>query len=107
MLLHKIKPLKFSLYLALAATVIGLITVVLNWHLFDYWGGPIIGYKLLLFPGNMSLVYFWHPVFTEEVDLLPKVAMVLFGQFSLVFAATFVFSKLTLLLTRYLIKRNI
>ena len=74
---------------ALAATLIGLITFNLNWTLYDYFEGPLPGYDVLLFPGNLSLVYFWHPLFTEEVALLPKLGMILIGQFVLVYAVVF------------------
>ncbi|WP_395345310.1 hypothetical protein PN836_010185 [Ningiella sp. W23] len=87
------KPTQIALYAALAAVLIGLITFSLSWNFFDYWGGPIFGYSVLLFPGNLSLVYFWHPIFTEEVDLLPKLAMLLTGQFVLVYLFTFLVVK--------------
>lgn len=42
------------------------------------------GYEILLFLGNLTLVYVWHPLFTEEVDLYPKLALILLGQFLIV-----------------------
>lgn len=52
------------------------------------------GYQILLFPGNLTLEYLWHPLFTEEINLLPKLAMVLVGQFVLVTLVAFVIRKL-------------
>ncbi|ALS98235.1 hypothetical protein AT746_08230 [Lacimicrobium alkaliphilum] len=46
------------------------------------------GYGVLLFPGNFMLVYVWHPLFTEEIDFWPKLALQLSGQFIVVVAFT-------------------
>jgi len=80
--------LKISLFAGLVASFIGLIALVLSWNLFDYFGGPLPGYQFLLFPGNLSLVHVWHPLFTEEIDLVPKMGLVLVGQFTIVAAVT-------------------
>lgn len=76
-----------SLGAGLIATLIGLVTFVLSWNFYEVWNGPIPGYQVLLFPGNMSLVLIWHPLFTEEIALYPKLALILLGQF--VFVALF------------------
>lgn len=76
--------LKFSSYAGVAATSVGFVVLILNWNLFDYFGGPLPGYNFFLFPGNLSLVYVWHPLFTEEVDLIPKMGLILLGQFTIV-----------------------
>lgn len=68
----------------LVFTLVGLITFCLSWHFFDVWGGPIPGYGILLYPAKLSLVYLWHPLFTEEIDMLPKLALMLVGQFTVV-----------------------
>ena len=39
------------------------------------------GVQLILFPGNLTLKYFWHPLFTEEVNFWPKLLMLMLGQF--------------------------
>ncbi|MGX5913227.1 hypothetical protein ACR0ST_00645 [Aliidiomarina sp. Khilg15.8] len=67
-----------------AAVVIGVIAFALSWNLWDIWGGPMPGVQVLLFPGNLTLVYVWHPLFTEEVTFWPKLAMLLVGQFVVV-----------------------
>lgn len=70
-----------DVWIGAVSTIIGLIVFTLNWQFWDLWNEPIPGYQVLLFPGNVSLVYFWHPLFTEEVNLLPKLLMILTGQF--------------------------
>ena len=80
-------PLQYlssSVFAGVLAAIVGLITFVLSWNFYDFWGGPMPGYRLLLFPGNVSLIYVWHPLFTEEVDLYPKLALILIGQFFIV-----------------------
>lgn len=82
-----------SIYKALLAgsiaSLIGLLTFTLNHQLIDHLGGPIPGYQVILLPGNLSLVYFWHPIFTEEVNFWPKLIMLLTGQFTLVAGVTY------------------
>ena len=46
------------------------------------------GIQVLLYPGNLSLVYVWHPLFTEEVNFWPKLALQMLGQFALVACST-------------------
>ena len=75
---------RIAIYSGIVATIIGLIAFSLSWNLWEYFDGPLPGYQLLLFPGNLTLIYFWHPVFTEEVNFWPKLVMLLFGQFVLV-----------------------
>ncbi len=81
------------MFSGVAAAVIGLVAFTLSWNLWDVWGGPLPGFQLLLFPGNLTLVYIWHPLLTEEINFWPKLALLLFGQFLVVF---FVVGLLTL-----------
>ncbi|MGB0937865.1 MAG: hypothetical protein ACPGTQ_10435 [Colwellia sp.] len=76
------------------STVIGAIAFTLSWNLWEVFNGPLPGYQLFLFPGNLSLIHFWHPLFTEEVNFWPKLAILLFGQFSVVTFVTIVLLKL-------------
>jgi hypothetical protein len=82
-----------AMFSGVAAAVIGLVAFTLSWNLWDVWGGPLPGFQLLLFPGNLTLVYIWHPLLTEEINFWPKLALLLFGQFLVVF---FVVGLLTL-----------
>ncbi|WP_419147792.1 hypothetical protein [Pseudoalteromonas 'SMAR'] len=76
------KTVKFSCYVGLTAVIIGLIAFSLSWNLWDFWGGrPMPGVQLILLPGNLTLKYFWHPLFTEEVNFWPKLLMLMLGQF--------------------------
>jgi len=75
---------KVVIYSGLIATIIGLIALSLSWNLWEFFSGPLPGYQILLFPGNLSLIYFWHPIFTEEVNFWPKLLMLLCGQFVVV-----------------------
>lgn len=74
----------YSIKAGLAATVLGLLFFIGNRLLFDFNGGPIWGYYLVLLPGNLSLNYVWHPLFTEEINFWPKLILLLIGQFSTV-----------------------
>ena len=85
---------KMALFSGLFAALIGLVTFLLSWNLYDVVGGPLPGYKILLFPANMSLIYIWHPLFTEEIALLPKLTMMLIGQFVIVSSIVAVFISL-------------
>lgn len=85
---------KISIFSGLIGTAIGLITFILHWNFFDIIGGPLPGYQFLLFPARMTLIYFWHPLFTEEISLLPKLAMMLVGQFTLVSSSAYLLAKL-------------
>lgn len=67
-----------------ASVVIGLAAFGLNWSLWDLWGGPMPGIQVLLFPGNLTLTYIWHPLFTEEVNFWQKLALQMLGQFVVV-----------------------
>ena len=42
------------------------------------------GYKVFLFPGNLTLIYIWHPLFTEELGYWSKLILLLLGQFVVV-----------------------
>lgn len=78
------KTIHIAAFSGLIATIIGLVTFTLSWHFFEFWGGPIPGYSILLYPGNISLIYLWHPLLTEEINLLPKLSLILLGQFTVV-----------------------
>ena len=79
-------PMPLSLVCGCVAVFIGALWFGLNWQFYEYWGGPMPGYQIVLAPGNLSLVLFWHPIFTEEVNLYPKLGMILNGQFVIVTA---------------------
>lgn len=85
--------------IAIVAVIVGLITFTLSWILFDYFHGPIPGYDVLLFPANLSLVYLWHPLFTEEVNLLPKLGLMMIGQFVCVYSFVEVILRIRRLIT--------
>jgi hypothetical protein len=76
--------MRIALYSGLVSVVIGTITFTLHWSLFDVIAGPLPGYKVLLFPANLTLVYIWHPIFSEELALLDKFGLMMIGQFTLV-----------------------
>jgi hypothetical protein len=78
------KSASIGVYSGVIATVIGLIAFSLSWNLSEFFEGALPGYQILLFPGNLTLIYFWHPLFTEEVSFWPKLVMLLFGQFVVV-----------------------
>ena len=54
-----------------------------NWLLYDWHGGTLPGYQVLLCLGNLGLIYFWHPIFSEEINFWPKFVMLILGQFGL------------------------
>ncbi|KWT99101.1 hypothetical protein APQ14_18750 [Vibrio toranzoniae] len=78
------KLVSFAIFLGLIAMAVGLLTFTLSWNLWGFFGGPLPGYQIFLFPGNLTLIYFWHPIFTEEVNFWPKLFMLLFGQLLIV-----------------------
>ncbi len=82
--MNKLKTSSIAIYAGVSASVIGLIAFVLSWNMWDVWAGPLPGYQIFLFPGNLTLNYIWHPLFTEELNFWPKLALLLFGQFMLV-----------------------
>jgi len=82
--IKKLNTLTIAIYAGVAAVVIGLTAFTLSWNLWDLWGGPLPGYKVYLFPGNLTLIYIWHPLFTEEVNFWPKLGLLMLGQFSVV-----------------------
>jgi hypothetical protein len=83
--MNQYKTTSIAIYSGVAAVVIGLVAFTLSWNLWDFWGGPMPGFQVLLFPGNLTLIYLWHPLFTEEINFWPKLALLLFGQFVVVF----------------------
>jgi hypothetical protein len=89
--MKQLETITIAVYAGIIAVVIGLIAFILNWTLYEVWDGPIPGYQVLLFPGNVTLVYVWHPLFTEEIDLFPKLGLILFGQFIIVTSIVYPF----------------
>lgn len=79
------KTSTIAIYAGIAAGVIGLVAFTLSWNFWDFWDGPMPGYQLLLYPGHLTLVYIWHPLLTEEINFWPKLMLLLFGQFLVVF----------------------
>lgn len=92
--MNKYHTTTIAVYAGIAAAVIGLVAFTLSWNLWDFWGGPMPGLQLLLFPGNLTLVYIWHPLFTEEVNFWPKLFLLLAGQFVVVFCIVGLFTYL-------------
>lgn len=92
--MNKYHTTTIAIYAGIVAVMIGLIAFTLSWNLWDFWGGPMPGYQLLLFPGYLTLVYIWHPLLTEEINFWPKLALLLFGQFVLVWCFVGLFSYL-------------
>jgi hypothetical protein len=88
------KPHNVAVYSGLIATIFGLIAFTLSWNFWVFFNGPLPGYQFFLFPGNLSLIYFWHPIFTEEVNFWPKLFMLLFGQFVVVAGTVTILIKL-------------
>jgi hypothetical protein len=89
---------KVALGAGTIATLVGLITFGLSWNLWDIIGGPLPGYKVLLFPANLTLIYIWHPLFTAELAFWPKLCLMLAGQFGIVSSVA---ACLTYLVRRY------
>nr|AFT63970.1 hypothetical protein [gamma proteobacterium D250] len=79
--MNKINAVAIALYSGSLALAIGLIAFALNWNV---WGGGMPGYKLFLFPGNLTLIYVWHPLLTEEIDFWEKLFLHSLGQFTVV-----------------------
>lgn len=80
-----ISTIRLSFILGVGAVVIGLIIFAINWNV---WGGGMPGYKFFLFPGNLTLTYIWHPIFTEEMAFWPKLFVHMIGQFTVVSLST-------------------
>lgn len=81
--MHSLKTLHIALIAGVIAVVTGLIAFALNWNFPNFWGGTMPGVSVLLFPGNLTLVYLWHPLFTEEINFWPKLLLLILGQFLL------------------------
>ena len=79
--MNKAKSINIAIFSGFISVIIGLIAFSLSWNLWEFFSGPLPGYQVLLFPGNLTLIYFWHPIFTEEVNFWPKLFMLLLGQF--------------------------
>lgn len=78
------KTTTIAVYTGLISVIIGAATFALSWNFYDILGGPMPGTKVLLFPGSLTLIYVWHPLFTEEINFWPKFALQMFGQFFVV-----------------------
>ena len=87
----KLGTVNISLFCGVAALIVGLLAFSINWSVY---GGGMPGYKVILLPGNLSLVYIWHPIFTEEIDFWPKLALHSFGQFGIVAVFSGIVTKL-------------
>jgi len=85
---------KSAVYSGFIAMIIGLIAFSISWNFWEFFNGPLPGYRIFLFPGNLTLIYFWHPLFTEEVNFWPKLFMLLFGQFVVVMSCVALLIKL-------------
>jgi len=66
------------------AVILGLLVFTLSWTLWSLWDGPMPGYQWALYPGNLLLIYLWHPLFSEEIHFWPKLGLLLLGQFAVV-----------------------
>ena len=82
------KTTTIAVYAGLISVIIGAVTFALSWNLYDVLGGPMPGTKVLLFPGSLTLIYVWHPLFTEEINFWAKFALQMFGQFFVVTTMT-------------------
>jgi len=96
--MNNMKTTTIAVCAGVIAVVIGLGAFALSWNLYDFRGGPMPGIQVLLFPGNLTLIYVWHPLFTEEINFWPKFVLHMFGQF---FVVTF-----TVLLCVSLVKKG-
>jgi len=88
----KYKTVTIACFAGIISVVIGAITFSISWLFWDLSKGPMPGYEMLLLPGNLTLVHIWHPLFTEEVNLIPKLILILAGQFVVVFCVAGVFT---------------
>ncbi|WP_139243633.1 hypothetical protein [Alkalimonas amylolytica] len=92
--MSQLKTSTIAILSGAASVAIGLVAFALSWNLWFFWGGPMPGIRVLLFPGNLSLVYLWHPLFTEEINFWPKLALQMLGQFSFVACAAAVVTRI-------------
>ena len=86
--MHQLKTWRLALLAGTSSVLIGLVSFALHWSLWDFWHGPMPGIQVLLFPGNLTLVYLWHPLFSEELGFWPKLMLQTLGQFAIVTAIT-------------------
>jgi len=99
------KSFKIAVYFGLTAATLGLVIFYLSWNLWDYFDGPLPGQRIILFPGNLSLIYFWHPIFTEEINFWPKLFMLLFGQFILVTSCVVIINQLKRVIKNFITRK--
>lgn len=83
--MNQLSVMKVAVCAGFGAVLVGLIAFIVNWAV---WGGGMPGYRFFLFPGNLTLIYVWHPLFTEEIDFWPKLAVHMLGQFTVVSLST-------------------
>lgn len=82
--MKKAKTFQISICIGLASVIIGALAFALSWNLYDTLAGPMPGTKALLLPGSLTLIYVWHPLFTEEISFWLKFSLQMFGQFFVV-----------------------
>lgn len=97
--MNHVKTSTIAIVAGLAAVVMGLLAFALSWNFWQFWGGPMPGSWLLLLPGNLTLIYLWQPLFSEEINFWPKLALQMSGQFIVV---TFVVALFTAAVRRWL-----
>lgn len=90
----QLKAIIVGLYAGGVAVIVGLIVFTLSWNLWDVLGGPMPGYQFFLYPGNLTLVHVWHPLFTEELAYWRKLGLLMLGQFTVVAAVVGVLTAL-------------
>lgn len=86
--MKQLKALTIGIYAGLAAAMLGLLMFSVSWYLWDVIDGPLPGYEFVLAPGNLTLIYIWHPLFTEEINFWPKLLLLMLGQFVVVALAS-------------------
>ena len=99
------KYFNIAIYTGLISTVVGLIAFSVSWYSWEYFEGPLPGYQIFLLPGNLTLIYFWHPIFTEEINYWPKLFMLLFGQFILVTSFVFFMTQLKRVIKNFITRK--
>lgn len=85
------KPIIVAINCGVGAALIGLLAFTINWHAYDHIGKPLASYQFFLFPGNLTLQYIWHPIFTEEISFWLKLMLLLIGQFLVVSISVYLF----------------
>lgn len=86
--MNHLKTSTIAIVAGVAAVVIGLLAFAISWNFWPFWGGPMPGRWLLLLPGDLTLIYLWHPLFSEEINFWPKLVLQMSGQFIVVTVIT-------------------